>query len=332
MSSRLWILGSPDPEMVAIESLLRECGETVAYAVDGRGERARGADAYRAHCEAARGYTGTVYTVECAVDVLDADVSGSVDCDCAVIRIDHHSPGDPGYGRPPAKFLAASSLGQVIAELARLGKLEEWEAVGGGDDGFSYLGEEDIDMAGLDSPAWVVGGYDDSCQACVSYVVPHDLVLTAAADHCLSAAYRGECPGVDPDELMRWRAESRAKFQGRSVDELLADIERARVVLEGSYSVLLEGCQYTPHPTDVAGIHARDMRGQHVPELPESGTRYGIAYIADGLPDRDGRKKVVCSGPTEVVRAFIEHWAPANGLVDMYGDPARGLAAGYINV
>src|SRR5690606_25622302 len=40
-----------------------------------------------------------------------------------VVVIDHHRPGDPGYGRPPEEFLAASSIGQVITELARLGRL-----------------------------------------------------------------------------------------------------------------------------------------------------------------------------------------------------------------
>src|SRR5690606_12426626 len=45
--------------------------------------------------------------------------------------------------------------------------------------------------------------------------IPHDLVLTAAADHCLGAAYRGECPGVDTDELLAYRVASRARFQHR---------------------------------------------------------------------------------------------------------------------
>lgn len=39
MSTRTWILGAADPEMQAIESLLRECGERVA---DMYGDRARG--------------------------------------------------------------------------------------------------------------------------------------------------------------------------------------------------------------------------------------------------------------------------------------------------
>src|SRR5690606_36820249 len=69
--------------------------------------------------------------------------------------------------------------------------------------------------------------------------IPHDLVLTAAADHCLAAAYRGECPGVDPDTLMRWRVESRAAFQRRSPAEILADIERARQSLRQAPEIVL---------------------------------------------------------------------------------------------
>lgn len=32
---------------------------------------------------------------------------------------DQGRPGDPGYGCPPAEFLPASSVGQVMADLAR---------------------------------------------------------------------------------------------------------------------------------------------------------------------------------------------------------------------
>src|SRR5690606_24913959 len=62
-------------------------------------------------------------------------------------------------------------------------------------------------------------------------LIPSPLILAAAADHCLAAAYAGECPGVDPDALMVWRAETRAAFQGRSPDDILADVERARQAL-----------------------------------------------------------------------------------------------------
>src|SRR5690606_27287468 len=194
--------------------------------------------------------------------------------------------------------------------------------------------------------------------------VPHEIVLAAAADHCLAAAYRGECPGVDPDELMRWRVETRAAHQGRSVDVLLADVERARVALREAPRIDLGAgpvCDmreaYTVQTVlavpfaegatvDSAGVGdstfvvfgpraegAWDEGGHHtfvergVAELPEAAVREGLAYLAT-VADRDGRQKIVLGGHTtpETVEAFMRVWAPAQGLVDIYGDPARGFA------
>jgi hypothetical protein len=112
-----------------------------------------------------------------------------------VVVIDHHRLGDPGYGVPPAQFLIGSSLGQVLAELARLGVLEL--GAGGGQHApdttvpgavWSHTDAAD----GKDR--WFVSHTDDRYLE-----IPSDLVLAAAADHCLQAAYRGECPGVDPE-------------------------------------------------------------------------------------------------------------------------------------
>src|SRR5690606_32336092 len=78
------------------------------------------------------------------------------------------------------------------------------------------------------------------------------------------------------------------------------------------------------------GVRAKDMRGVKVYELPEASVRENLCFVADGLPGPDGRVKVVCqSGAPEQIRAFMEHWAPAQGLTDIYGDPRRGFAGGY---
>jgi hypothetical protein len=121
-----------------------------------------------------------------------------------------------------------------------------------------------------------------------------------------------------------------------TVESVLADIAAAKSALDearwlriGSASVLVEpgfdGAEQSEHWYD---IRVRDMRGVHVPGLPDAGTRYGIPYIADGLPGSDGRIKIVCSGDAEVIRAFLD-WAKPQGLVDCYGDPERGFAGGY---
>jgi hypothetical protein len=345
--------------MEAIEKLLRECGETVLYALDERGHRVTGGNAHRAagisaHYAASPGVLDagymrgqlrplldgsapTVYAVECDGQALCACIAcgdmpdpahsglglndqgqpgGLGGCGDAhlfprVVRVDHHRPGDPGFGREPRDFLAASSIGQVAAALAQLGLLPAgWR-------------------------------WDDSV-----IVVPVDVVITAAADHCLGSAYRGECPGVDPDELLRWRVASRARFQGRNADAILADVETARQALLMADDIPLDrgprvlgrcsGCGIKCEATEDDPCWdycecpmARDMRGTHVPELVEAGTRYGIAYVARGLPDRDGRTKVVCSGESHVIEAFLGGWAASQGLVDAYGDPARGFAGAY---
>src|SRR5690606_9625168 len=43
------------------------------------------------------------------------------------------------------------------------------------------------------------------------------------------------------DALMRWRAESRAKFQGRPVDDVLADVDLAREALSKAPKLALMG-------------------------------------------------------------------------------------------
>lgn len=266
-SNRVWILGASDPEMELIERLLRKCGESVVYATDENGRRVHPGNAYR--CPVPEVPEGaTVYAVEC-IDKLPEEW----------IRIDHHRPGDPGYGCPPSIFFSASSIGQVIAELDLLG------------------------VASIFSAADII-----------------EAIHAAAADHCLAAAYRGECPGIDPDKLMRWRIKTRAAYQGRSADELLADVERARAALREAPSIDLG-----------AGTSVRDMRDTFAPELPEAAVRDGVAYLAV-VKDRDGRKRVVLGGHTtpETVRAFMDTWAPAQGLTDIYGDPARGFAGGYL--
>src|SRR5690606_29652708 len=112
-NTRVWILGAPDPEMELIERLLRKCGESVVYATDENGKRVHPGNAYRCPVPAVP-EGATVYAVEC-IDVIPE----------GWVRIDHHRPGDPGYGCPPSVFFPASSIGQVITELDLLGRSEE---------------------------------------------------------------------------------------------------------------------------------------------------------------------------------------------------------------
>jgi hypothetical protein len=212
---RIWVLGAADHEMAAIETLLRSCGETVVYAtVDG--VRCHAGNAYRAECTWHDPAPNDdpwekIYTVECCPTTR------------VTHRIDHHRPGDTGWGIQPERFLAGSSLGQVISELARLGVLpEEWHEV---------VIEERVPVGMLrvcDGGRWYMcisyrfcGRLDDQLRGTPEHTsvlarIPLPLVLTAAADHCLGAAYAGRCHGVDPAELRRHRIEAKARERRKS--------------------------------------------------------------------------------------------------------------------
>jgi len=378
MENLIWVLGTSDPEMEAIEALLRECGQAVTYAsIDGR--RVTPAEAYRSN---QRFHSGATFVrVECSWEGAEGPIC------------DHHNPGDPGYGRAPEAFFEASSIGQVVDLMSSSGidipMWQQWAPMSrhSRDDipepglRTHRIGTMDVRLACVAGPEmrWIdlgsVASTDEMSTRIVSAamrvpkvmrIVPPQILMTAAADHCLAAAYRGACRGVDPDELMRWRAESRAKFQNRHPQAVLADVSVAVVALMAAPEVVLEvtpgghcggesgscGCRsggygygyggdtgggngdcYCDCIGCAAGDHyvlARDMRGVHVPELPEASARLGMCFISDGLPGRDGRVKVVCqSGSPEQIDAFMRVFGPSIGLVDIYGDPARGFAGGY---
>lgn len=365
-TTRLWLLGAPDPEMGAIERLLTAAGERIAYATaDGR--RVHPGSAYR--CDPVAGAT---HYVECGP--IDGYPDGAV-------VIDHHRPGDPGFGRPPAEYLSASSVGQVIAELARhvasgrVAPPEGWEVrtrrtyttATRPQVGWQYHTREAADYSRgrgvaplvrvvahplpeyvvssrADTPARAWGESPDERRP-AGYAPPsregeytsvrlpdgqwRDWLLAAAADHCLGAAYRGECPGVDPDELMQWRAESLAAFQGRAVADVLADIAAAQQTLRDAEDIYID---VGPMPGGETYFERlADMRRpEPIPELPEAAMRMGVGYISGPLATPDGRRKITCSGTDEQVSAFLGHWAPTEGLVDTYGDPSRGFAGGYL--
>lgn len=254
----LFVLGAPDPEMAATQLLLSHHNIPTRPAMSG-GKRVNPASAYRADPPSDMARFDYIATVECNIGL-------AVDH-----QIDHHNPGDPGFGLPPADFWRASSIGQV------------WDWLG--------------------------------ARAMVGGDPPHDLLLTAAADHCLGAAYRGECPGIDPEALARWREESRAAHQRITPDALRGRIEAARVALRG-----------LPH-TEIAGFTFADASGIDIPELPEASARDDI-MVQYTLPS-GGRTKIgVLNGSPEALTAWMEY--ARQHYRDIYGDPARGFAGAYL--
>lgn len=291
MTHYYFILGAPDPEMEEIERLLRDKALPYGYAFS-RGRRVHPASAYEAdHIEPVFGnVAGDTVAIECGGPPIRA-----------TIRLDHHNPGDPGYGREPEEYLEASSLGQLL----------------------TLLGDEPT---------------------------PRQRLI-AAADHCLASAYAGRCPGVDPQELLHFRAEERARFQRRPVAEVLRDIEGTTNAFKEANQIpfQLRSCPWHENRDPFLGdcVNQRgtdwaeegcqwdyvyDMRREPpFPELPEAAARKGASYISGPLIGPDGRKKITCGSPDpRTIRHFMTTYAPTNKLVNIYGDPARGFAGGYL--
>ena len=103
-----FILGALDPEMHTIEALLTEYAR---YFVHARlsGRRVVSGNAYMADALSAEvDWEKPVVWVECSIPALRMDHH---------LVVDHHKPGDPGYGLPASRFWEGSSLGQVCAHL-----------------------------------------------------------------------------------------------------------------------------------------------------------------------------------------------------------------------
>ena len=90
--------------------------------------------------------------------------------------------------------------------------------------------------------------------------------LLAAGDHCLTAAYQGACPAVDPNELLFLRASWRAMVSGRSLGDVMEGILDAAKQVRRHYDSELRESVFLD-PTAVS------------PDLPE-----GAAYA--GCPVR----------------------------------------------
>lgn len=331
------LLGASDPEMALIEGLARDCGLEVAYATV-EGKRCHPGNAYKADgCTPAEGVQGMASRYERSGIVLPEEEAaakaaayyntalpeGAVWVECGpapsgAVVIDHHRPGDYGFGRGPADFLAASSIGQFVAWLAANGLLSNLDWHRDRCQPSSLLGR--FEFAEGDDPT---DGWSVRTGPVRTRIVPTEILLAAAGDHCPGAAYRGKCPGVDPDTLMGWRAATRAAFQKRPVEAVLADVRSAMAAIEAA-------------PVNVlGGRRVADFRNSGtVPELPEAALRLGRATLAV-VTERDGRQKVVVGGadPDQkaIVTAFIRLMAPEWGLKDVYGDPERGFAGGYLS-
>ena len=142
--------------------------------------------------------------------------------------------------------------------------------------------------------------------------------LVAASDHCPSHAFQGRCPGIDIAELKAMRARNSAAFCNMSVEEWMATVDAAIEQLRALPVAYAGGGEYRVSTVDVPLLnHAQLIAG-----IP-------VQYVMSGNA-RDPRCKVgLLGGEPEMITAWMAEKS-AGELVDVYGDPQRGYAGGYI--
>ncbi len=271
MKNSFFILGANDLEMKAIEGLLSEKNLPFGYAA----APGRDGNVVRCHPGNAGKFTEIVSPDGEKISVENFDQVVLVECNPAegvqtpeVIVVDHHKPGDPGFGKSPAEFEAGSSLGQ-IAKLLGVSLTKKQKAV-------------------------------------------------AAADHCLTAAYQGECPGISKEDVLAVRLPELMTRHRMSESEVREEIAKAEKLLQNPQKTVTIGGQEIPDFRDY-GI---------LPFMVEAGTITGKPFLAH-VDSRPGfEKKVMLNGNAAVVSAFLEEKAAKLGIVDTYGNPNRGFAGG----
>lgn len=303
----VFVLGAKDPEMYLIERLLQAvCPDSVMYAQK-EGRRVNSSRAYQADGVSRPerlASADTVYQVECALS--PELVTGKT-----VLALDHHYPQDFGYEGAAADFLRASTLGQVLLALAEdyvadLGAhcRERWQLV---PEPACEGRAESLRFAGGVWQLLVDGSW---------YVIPRELVLIAAGDHCLAAAYAGECPGVDPDELWELRITMRAEYRKVPREQILAEIEKARQILREA--------------PRIAGI--ADLRKSFIPGLLDVACRDRQPFLSEiyGRNHRETSRRVVLrAADAQTIERFLRGEIVPH-LTDFFGGPARGFVGGFV--
>ena len=319
MKQALFILGAPDDEMDAIKDILEALQVPYMLALDEHGKRVslRSANKVSIAKPAAvyfrygvndpppadktfdGGMTTTPWTdntythvfwVECTpLQLHEQWITNNCD---KQYYINHHRPEDVGYGLPPEQYWSASSLGQVINTLRCPPR------------GLQIVSKNNLDVNVVIQPRlWL-------------------LEHIAAADHCLRAAYKGQCPGILPVSLRMWRLMSSSKQQNLSIDYCIHH-QRQQI----AEVLALPKCCLGAKPDTISELESyliKDATGMNIYNAPE------LAYILD-ISIMFKRRNFICITNAEpwVIDLWVERYA-RDKLTDIYVDRMNGEASGKI--
>lgn len=152
-------------------------------------------------------------------------------------------------------------------------------------------------------------------------------LVLAAMDHCVAQARLGNCPGIEIDEVKTLGIHYIA--QGKGLD--VATVEQS---VRSMYERLLASPLITIGTQNVFDITSSSIGVGYSLDylcLQEAIVDLGIVALIATKNRQDGPDKIIICGAAtpETIRYFMESWAPANGLADIYGVPVRGYAGGY---
>ena len=270
LKQAVFLLGAPDPEMREIEIQALRQGVLVGRCYEASGNRVNARSAYEA-TQAGLVDPTAPWRHDLPMAVWPQEWTAGVFVECNYVgfvnstRVDHHNPGDPGWGKGPEEYWAASSIGQACRIL-------EVEA-------------------------------DDR------------LLLIAAADHCLTAAYQGQCLGVDPGELLWSRASWKGGRLGLSVSEAAEAIMKSAADCKAAWSDHDEACVFD----------------EPVKELPvllaEGAAVAGLPILYAQILETGEVKRMAKGFSPKRIQQIMAEWAQKG--VKVYGNPARGYAGCY---
>jgi hypothetical protein len=280
------VLGAGDPEMAACAALARTHGLEViqAQAPNQTGALAPVSpfNAYNATQPAPQ--AGDIWIEAAPADGGKPAVRGM-----GGEIVDHHQPGDSGFGVGPEGAISASSLGQLAA----------------------LLGVE------LDSTQRTVAAADHCLAAAfagqVPGVTPGDVLETRIAS---AAAFERRPTEELQAEIVFALDALETASQLRIGDVEVADL-RGFLPPETA-----------PERADAGGVpglhHAGPMTGQaYIAWVREASSRGGRLKVVIG-----GAGAGTAAG-TAPITAFLEGWALEEGLCEPYGDAVRGFAGAY---
>lgn len=141
--------------------------------------------------------------------------------------------------------------------------------------------------------------------------------LVAASDHCPAHALKGKCPGVSAEDVLQFRAENKATFLKKDVAVIVTELKEAAMYVASMPRITVGEWRFV------------NAIGDQVDHFPDALMALDLAGVYQ-MADRDGRIKqgiIGCTTP-EMVTAWMA--AQEGVLVDVYGDPVRGYAGGYL--